>query len=66
MLGELMKEEDASLTIRVNGGGPVGSVIAVSDSDGNVRGYVTNPEADLPTRADGKLDVGGLVGRRAC
>ena len=63
MLGELMKEDDASLTIRVNGGGPAGSVIAVSDSNGNVRGYVTNPKADLPTRPDGKLDVGGLVGR---
>ncbi len=63
MLGELMKEDDASLTIRVNGGGPAGSVIAVSDSDGNVRGYVTNPQADRPARADGKLDVGGLVGR---
>ena len=63
MLGELMKEDDASLTIRVNGGGPAGSIIAVSDSNGNVRGYVTNPQADLPTRPDGKLDVGGLVGR---
>ena len=63
MLGELMKEDDASLTIRVNGGGPAGSVIAVSDSSGCVRGYVQNPQADLPTRADGKLDVGGLVGR---
>lgn len=63
MLGELMKEDDASLTIRVNGGGPAGSVIAVSDSGGNVRGYVANPQADLPTRSDGKLDVGGLVGR---
>ena len=58
MLGELMKEEDASLTIRVNGGGPVGSVIAVSDSSGNVRGYVAEPKADLPLRKDGKLDVG--------
>ena len=62
MLGELMKEDDASLTIRVNGGGPVGSVIAVSDNGGNVRGYVTEPKADLPLRGDGKLDVGGLVG----
>ena len=62
MLGELMKEDEASLTIRVNGGGPVGSVIAVSDNGGNVRGYVTEPKADLPTRPDGKLDVGGLVG----
>ena len=63
MLGELMKEADASLTIRVNRGGPAGSVIAVSDREGNARGYVQNPQADLPTRADGKLDVGGLVGR---
>lgn len=62
MLGELMKEDGASLTIRVNGGGPVGSVIAVSDNGGNVRGYVTEPKADLPLRGDGKLDVGGLVG----
>ena len=53
MLGELMKEEDASLTIRVNGGGPIGSVIAVSDCDGNVRGYVTEPKTDLPLRPDG-------------
>ena len=48
MLGELMKEDDASLTIRVNGGGPAGSVIAVSDSNGNVRGYVTNPRPTCP------------------
>lgn len=62
MLGELMKEDDASLTIRVNGGGPVGSIIAVSDNGGNVRGYVTEPKVDLPLRGDGKLNVGGLVG----
>ena len=36
MLGELMKEDDASLTIRINGGGPIGSLIAVSDHRGNV------------------------------
>ena len=62
MLGELMKEEDASLTIRVNGGGPIGSVIAVADSDGCVRGYVDEPQTDLSLRGDGKLDVGGAVG----
>ena len=63
LLGQAMKEEDASLTIRINGGGPIGSVVAVSDSDGNVRGYVDAPRCELPLRADGKLDVGGAVGR---
>lgn len=63
MLGNLLKEENGSLTIRINGGGPIGSVIAVSDSSGFVRGYVTNPSVDLPLRSDGKLDVGGAVGK---
>lgn len=63
LLGDAMKEEKGSLTIRINGGGPIGSVVAVSDSEGNVRGYVENPGLHLPLRADGKLDVGGAVGR---
>ena len=63
LLGEAMKEENASLTIRVNGGGPIGSVVAVSDHEGYVRGYVENPQLHLPLRADGKLDVGGAVGK---
>ena len=63
LLGEAMKEERASLTIRINGGGPIGSVVAVSDHEGYVRGYVDNPGVELPLRADGKLDVGGAVGR---
>ena len=63
LMGNMMKEENATLTLRVNGGGIAGSVVAVSDSAGNVRGYIENPAADLPTRQDGKLDVGGIVGR---
>jgi molecular chaperone Hsp33 len=63
LLGESMKEDKASLTIRINGGGPIGSVVAVSDSEGYVRGYVDNPQIHLPLRADGKLDVGSAVGR---
>ena len=63
ILGDLLKEDEATVTLRINGGGIAGTVMAVSDSSGNVRGYVQNPQADLPTRADGKLDVGGLVGR---
>ncbi len=63
LLGESMKEEKASLTVRINGGGPLGSVVAVSDSQGFVRGYVENPGVHLPLKSDGKLNVGGAVGR---
>lgn len=63
LLGNAMKEEDGSLTIRVAGDGPLRGVVAVSDSDGYVRGYVGQPFVDLPLRPDGKLDVGTAVGR---
>ncbi len=63
LMGDMLKEEDASLTIRINGGGPIGNVVAVSDSSGNVRGYVDVSSLDLPLRPDGKLNVGAAVGR---
>lgn len=63
LLGNMLKGEDDTVTLRMDGGGPVGCVTAVADSAGDVRGRVDNPAADLPTRADGKLDVGGLIGR---
>ncbi len=63
LLGNAMKEENGTLTVRIRGGGPAGSIVAVSDSSGNVRGYAENPSVDLPLRPDGKLDVGGAVGR---
>jgi molecular chaperone Hsp33 len=63
LLGEQLKEDDGTLTVRVSGGGPIGSVIAVSDSGGNVRGLVGDPSVDLPLKPNGKLDVGGAVGR---
>ena len=63
LMGQAMKEENATLTIRINGGGPLDSVVAVSDCNGNVRGYVDNPALDLPLRSDGKLNVGAAVGR---
>ena len=62
MMGNALKEENASLTLQIKGGGPLGTVLAVSDHLGNVRGYVQNPQIDLPLRADGKLDVGAAVG----
>lgn len=62
MIGAMIKQENGSVTIRINGGGPLGSILAVSDSGGNVRGYVQNGEVDIPLKASGKLDVGGAVG----
>ena len=62
MMGNALKSDGASLTLQFKGGGPLGTVLAVSDNQGCVRGYVTNPHTDLPLRPDGKLDVGGAVG----
>lgn len=62
MMGAVLKCKDNSITLRLNGGGPAGSVIAVSDSDGNVRGYVSNPIVEIPLNNKGKLDVAGAVG----
>ena len=62
MMGNALKGQGASVTLQIKGDGPLGTVLAVADPQGNVRGYVTNPGADLPLRADGKLDVGGAVG----
>lgn len=64
MMGNALKEEAASLTLQIKGGGPLGTLLAVSDSEGNVRGTVDNPAVDLPLREDGKLDVGTAVGNR--
>ena len=62
MMGEQLKEKDGSVTIRVQGGGPLGTILAVSDSEGNVRGYVQNGQVDLPLKGPAKLDVGRAVG----
>ncbi len=63
LMGAQLKGEKESLTLRLNGGGPAGSVIAVSDSKGNVKGYISNSKVDLPSNKYGKLDVGGAVGK---
>ncbi len=63
LMGCALKGKDDSVTLRLNGGGPIGSVIAVSDSEGNVRGYVTQPVVEIPLNKKGKLDVSGAVGK---
>ena len=62
MMGNALKEDGASVTLQIKGGGPLGTLLAVSDNEGNVRGTVENPAVDLPLRSDGKLDVGTAVG----
>ena len=63
MLGNALKGDGASVTLQIKGDGPLGTILAVSDNEGNVRGKVDDPAVDLPLRPDGKLDVGGAVGK---
>ena len=63
IMGAQLKGEDDSITLQINGDGPLGTMIAVTDSSAHVRGYVANPHADLMPTAKGKLDVGGAVGK---
>lgn len=64
MMGSALKEDGASVTLQIKGGGPLGTLLAVSDNQGNVRGTVENPAVELPLREDGKLDVGAAVGNQ--
>ena len=63
MLGMTMKGDRDILTFRLKGDGPIGNIVTVANSKGQVKGYVDNPLTDLPSRPDGKLDVGGIVGK---
>lgn len=63
MMGDMLKEEKGSVTLQIKGGGPLGTILAVSDCEGNVRGYVQNPQVELMEKQQGKLDVGAAVGR---
>jgi len=62
MMGDMLKEEKGSLTLQIKGGGPLGTILAVSDCEGNVRGYVQNPNVDIMEKEPGKLDVAAAVG----
>ena len=57
-----LKGEDERLSVTINGNGAGGKIIAAADSKLNVRGAIDNPTIDLPLKANGKLDVGGVVG----
>lgn len=63
IMGSMMKNEKDILTLKISGDGPIGTILVVSDNNGNVKGVVDHPSADVPSRSDGKLDVGRLVGK---
>ena len=62
MMGVMLKNKTDSITVTFNGDGVCGKVLAVSDYYGNTKGYVQNPQADLPLNSKGKLDVAGAIG----
>ncbi len=62
MMGNMQKIENGSVTLQFKGGGPLGTILCVSDAMGNVRGYVQNPAISLLEKYQGKLDVGAAVG----
>ncbi len=63
LMGDMLKNKEDSLTLKIDGKGPAGSLIAVADYKGNVRGYAVNPRVELPLKSNGKLDVSGAVGK---
>ena len=62
MMGDMLKNKDDTITVRIDANGECGDLIAVSDYNGNARAYVQNPVVELPLKLNGKLDVSGAVG----
>lgn len=63
IMGRMLKNDQDRLTFQINGSGEIKSILVVSDNTGNVKGYISAPHVDLPIREDGKLDVGGAIGK---
>ncbi|MBV1757529.1 MAG: Hsp33 family molecular chaperone HslO [Dethiosulfatibacter sp.] len=63
MMGYALKNKEDKLTVKINGGGPLGTILVTADSMGHVKGYVDNPQVDLDTTDSGKLNVGEAVGK---
>ena len=63
LMGSMLKNKDASLTLQLKGDGPLGTILVSADACGDAKGYVSNPMVDIPLKKNGKLDVGTAVGR---
>lgn len=62
MMGNMLKGEKSSISLKIDGNGPAGAITVAADSTGNVRGYAQNPVVEIPLKPNGKLDVSGAVG----
>ena len=62
MMGSMMKGEKDVLTLQIKAGGPLQGITVTADSQGNVKGYLGNPDVCIPANSKGKLDVAGAVG----
>lgn len=63
LMGAMLKDEKTSLTLQAKGDGPLGLALVVADAFGGIKGYIQNPQADLPLNRVGKIDVGGGIGK---
>nr|WP_300005534.1 Hsp33 family molecular chaperone HslO [Tissierella sp.] len=62
LMGTMMKNDEDTLTFKVAGNGPGGTILVVAKNNGNIKGEIMHPQADVPSKTNGKLDVGALVG----
>lgn len=62
LMGNTLKNDEDKLSVQITGDGQIKSILAISNSCGEVKGYISNPHADLPLKSNGKLDVGGAIG----
>ena len=62
MMGNMLKGKDNTISLKIDGNGPVGAITVSADSTGNVRGYAQTPVVEIPLKPNGKLDVSGAVG----
>ena len=63
LMGLMLQDERSTLTLQIKGDGPASEILASADASGRVRGYISDPDIELPLKGPGKLDVGGAVGK---